>query len=750
MNPDQPATPPTAVLPPDVRQVGPLPRQERSAYLEARLEYARAEYNAWHYDEVSKLLDPLLNEAARAESNSPADRLLLASALSLKGRLSWRLKDEYTMHQAFEAALAIFEQPELRETRERSSRRRIDYGITLSRTGHFERALKVLTAAARIGSALPELYAYIGWSLSNVGKLERAIETYDKGLQLLPGDRTLLSWRAETLLKAATESPAFVRDAVDACCAAATAAPELKDAMDWLARAMALGPEDPKPLSIAVTRLRAHARLAQALALIDNVLDRPVGPETDIGNWAIALKGLVLRDLARDADAVALLERVRVAGPDLGWVLITLAEALRALAPDRALEYLARAKLLVPEDLRATILEAQIRGDRDLAAAISALEEERGRHRSSEAVHAALARLLIDADRISEAWEIVFDGLQIAPDSPLLLITQARLFEAEDNHEQAINSYIKAFRMAPADTEVLETVVSRLERGNHAEHALSLLEHAAQSGTASWRVHWHLGRLLAVDGRHAEAVEALRTAAKTSMNRPEVLVALGLTLRRLQQYPEAVAAYDDALLSDPASVAALGNKAVLEVERARYGEAARLLEQAVDIAARDGAKFTDKEVAWLYNGWGWALRCERKASPQTVMEKFAESIRRDPDDPWPKASLASLMIRNQQDEEGRERIRELLQIESAPSSLRGWCHYMLEQYEEFHPLPAALDPPHARRPRRPIRPRPGSSRRRPLRCRRGIRPRPRRDGQTVRTVASRFARGGGDGSVRRD
>jgi tetratricopeptide (TPR) repeat protein len=207
----------------------------------------------------------------------------------------------------------------------------------------------------------------------------------------VPGDRILLSWRAETLLKAAEATPAFVRDAVDACCAVATAVAELEEAMDWLAQAMALGPEDPMPLSIAVTRLRAHARLAQARAPIDGVLDRPVGPETNIGNWAIALKGLVLRDLARDADAIALLERVRVAGPDLAWVLITLAEALRASAPGRALEYLARAKSLVPEDLRATILEAQIQGDRDLAAAIRALEEERARHHRSEAVHAALA-----------------------------------------------------------------------------------------------------------------------------------------------------------------------------------------------------------------------------------------------------------------------------------------------------------------------------------------------------------------------
>jgi tetratricopeptide (TPR) repeat protein len=206
---------------------------------------------------------------------------------------------------------------------------------------------------------------------------------------------------------------------------------------------------------------------------------------------------------------------------------------------------------------------------------------------------------LIDADRIPEAREIVLAGLQIAPDSPWLLITQAHLFEAGNNREQAIDSYIKAFRMAPADTEVLETVVSRLERSNHTEHALSLLEHAAQSGTASWRIHWHLGRLLADAGRLAEAVEALRIAAKASMNWAEVLVALGLTLRRLQQYPEAATAFDDALQSDPTSVAALANKAALEIEQARFGDSARLLEQAVDIAARDGAKFTDKEVAWL-------------------------------------------------------------------------------------------------------------------------------------------------------
>jgi tetratricopeptide (TPR) repeat protein len=77
-----------------------------------------------------------------------------------------------------------------------------------------------------------------------------------------------------------------------------------------------------------------------------------------------------------------------------------------------------------------------------------------------------------------------------------------------------------------------------------------------------------------------------------------------------------------------------------------------------------------------------ALLYERKASPQTMREKFAESIRRDPANPWPKVCLAFLMLRNQQDEEARERVREVLQIESTPSALRGWCHYMLGQYEE--------------------------------------------------------------------
>ena len=48
----------------------------------------------------------------------------------------------------------------------------------------------------------------------------------------MPGDRTLLSWRAETLLEAVKERPSLLRDAVDACCAAATAAPDLEEAMD--------------------------------------------------------------------------------------------------------------------------------------------------------------------------------------------------------------------------------------------------------------------------------------------------------------------------------------------------------------------------------------------------------------------------------------------------------------------------------------------------------------------------------------
>lgn len=153
---------------------------------------------------------------------------------------------------------------------------------------------------------------------------------------------------------------------------------------------------------------------------------------------------------------------------------------------------------------------------------------------------------------------------------------------------------------ANADAHKLLALVA-MEKGltddavSHIGKALDLAPDVAQ--------YRHLlGRILAMQGRHAEAAEVLRAAAALpDAERLTILCDLGLCLEQVQSWDDALAVYTEVLEQDPGNYTALHGKAgssaaVGELPRAKttYEELLRLYPD--DSAAASGLT---QVIGWL-------------------------------------------------------------------------------------------------------------------------------------------------------
>ena len=411
----------------DPQHAGPDRVLERSTALEATLEEARAEYNARRYKAALDIVQRLiasLNATGPGAKGQSSRELLHASALVLQARLLWRLTRRGEQ-ESFGAAVRLFKRREAEIAAGPSATRRtVDYGIALARTGRFAECARLLEPICRTGPSPPEAYAYLGYAQHKLGCLEEAVKTFDRGLQLAPGDKTLLGWQAATFAEASRTRPDFAELAVRAYCAAAVAAAiggDADEALDYLKWARQLGPHDVQALSVTVSLHRRLGRSEESDRLLRTLLADPDLQGTRILNWAKALHALVLHDLGQEKDALAVLDRVAADEEGLAWVLITRAEALRKSRPEEALDALREASRLAPEDVQAPILAAEIVAEREPAKAVEMLQRQLDRNPKAPTLLAALARVALAAGDVALAHETVRRGLRIAPEfcSPL-------------------------------------------------------------------------------------------------------------------------------------------------------------------------------------------------------------------------------------------------------------------------------------------------------------------------------------------
>jgi tetratricopeptide (TPR) repeat protein len=179
----------------------------------------------------------------------------------------------------------------------------------------------------------------------------------------------------------------------------------------------------------------------------------------------------------------------------------------------------------------------------------------------------ALADALISSDRIDDAAEALDDGLRRFPDSIDLHLSQARVFRQQGRVNEAIATLGEARALAPHRQAVLEMLselhLSRLiSNPENTQQEMAELIGVYNLMLETRRGSERLVPLLILSTLYLKAeqpdmaVQSAREALDIRPRNGRVLETYATALVAAERVPEAIAAYGDALLADPADDAA--------------------------------------------------------------------------------------------------------------------------------------------------------------------------------------------------
>jgi superkiller protein 3 len=153
-------------------------------------------------------------------------------------------------------------------------------------------------------------------------------------------------------------------------------------------------------------------------------------------------------------------------------------------------------------------------------------------------------------DAISQAQ----NGKFLNERDPLVQVAVGRVFEANNNLDQAQVAYKKALETDPAYTPARAALLSVQVRRGDTEAALVEAQKLAAEMPQSGEIQLELGRLLLRKGDFMAATPALEKAASVSPGVAEVHALLGYAYQSNRKSAEALAAYRKATELDPKNV----------------------------------------------------------------------------------------------------------------------------------------------------------------------------------------------------
>lgn len=341
-----------------------------------------------------------------------------------------------------------------------------------------------------------------------------------------------------------------------------------------------------------------------------------------VGGCAV-LAALAGAGVARHAPRLVIALAALAVGA-LGWATVARNELWRdpaalwedalAKAPDK------------PRAFRQLIGVYEERGDRTSAARVvaaetAALERQRAVHPHDAGVLAALADAYARSGRKEEAFALITEAVQLAPEDPVtrtayggMLLQRARWQEAVTQLEVA--EALASPRRDRVARDVMRSVRANLgwayaSVGREADAVRILRQAAADDDVTALN---NLGSILGRLGQWEEARYVLERAHEREPDDPNVESNLGWVYTSLGHLPEARALLEDAILREPNEPSAHGN---LGWVRLRTGDAAGALHALATVQA------LQPENAWIAHLQGIAHA--RLGAWRAALEAFARA-----------------------------------------------------------------------------------------------------------------------------
>jgi len=195
--------------------------------------------------------------------------------------------------------------------------------------------------------------------------------------------------------------------------------------------------------------------------------------------------------------------------------------------------------------------------------------------------HTNLGIALMDHNRVDEAIPHFERAVELAPNVPPVHRNLGRALYRQGRLDEAIEQYRHALALKPKEVEFILELGSLLEKKGDLAGATELYEGARDNVEAASA----LGRVLAQQGKHYEALGVFRKVLADNPDRAEVHLGMGNIYVMQGRIDEARSAYDEALRIKPDYTAARSNLGDLAMKAGDIEGAISHYEQALSKCA---------------------------------------------------------------------------------------------------------------------------------------------------------------------
>jgi tetratricopeptide (TPR) repeat protein len=441
----------------------------------------------------------------------------------------------------------------------------------------------------------PEYYFLIGRYLEGAGKVEEAVTSFKKAIELDPRSAEP---RAELAALYARQDKA--REALDAAEDALKVDPRNKEANRVLGTVLAALAEQHQA-GRPGDEVAAYPRRAIA------ALEIARGDGTGDISIDLTLARLYL-DQDRPAPAVPLLRRIVMEQPQYAEGAVLLAEAQEASgSPAAALDTLTTLLKQQPQFFRGRVQLAELY-DREhrYPEAADAWARVQALNPQNPEVATRHASALLNAGRAAEARDILRGALKTQPDDLRMSFLLAQAQSASGDLEGAEATARSLHAAHPDDVRATYILGQMLEARDHYQDAVDLLKPEIARLRAANAKGSQIAMLLAAEGtalvqlkRHDEALAALNDAMTLAPGDTAVLFQYGAALDHAGRQTDAEKVFRDVIARDPLDAGALNYLGYMLAEHGTsLDEAVTLIQRALKVEPGNPS-FLDS-LGWAY------------------------------------------------------------------------------------------------------------------------------------------------------
>ena len=463
-------------------------------------------------------------------------------------------------------------------------------GVTALGRDDLKTALGDFQSVVKLAPSAEQGHSALGAVLVRLGRLPEGIRELEQALKMKPADASAqlnLALAYEQTGQAAKAVPLFAR-------------------VEATARA------EKRPLAASI--LEPYARALAASGQFDAALVRmKEAAVRDPGNAEIADEfGSLYAQAQNWADAKKAFEAALKARPEFALAHLHLGLAMKQLQEPGAMEEMARAEELAPEN---PLIAAQYGG------------------------------ALSDAGQDEQAIAVLEHAEKANPGLISITYPLGLALQRVGRLDEAIPLLQKVADAQPKDGEVLTNLGMALAQAQRAKDAVPVLQRAVALSPHNATAHQDLAAAFIQLSQYEDAVEQLRAALKISPDAPQLHYNLGLALKMEDDAQGAIPELETAEKLDASAPEPPYVLGVLYLQVGRYEDAARELNACLKLRPANG------------DGWATLGSVDNKLDrlPEAV-SALREAIRQLPQQPDPHLTLAAVLVKqNQPSEAAAER-----------------------------------------------------------------------------------------------